>query len=220
MTSSSNPREKTCRKCSAKFSNSYCKVCKKAYAALNADSIKAKKAARYLKNMAVDKARMAAYDSANKEEIKKRHAAYYIANREKAMAYSVAKYTENPEKARNYSAAYRAANREQVLAANAAWAAANPEIRRIHHHNRRARIERSGGTLSKGLSAKLYKLQKGRCACCGQPLADDYQLDHIMPIALGGANTDDNIQLLRALCNRQKKAKHPVDFMQSRGFLI
>ena len=45
-------------------------------------------------------------------------------------------------------------------------------------------------------------------------------LDHIMPLALGGSNTDDNIQLLRARCNLQKRAKHPVDFMRERGYLI
>lgn len=41
-----------------------------------------------------------------------------------------------------------------------------------------------------------------------------------MPLALGGANEDWNIQLLRQRCNNQKKAKHPVDFMQSKGYLL
>ncbi len=36
----------------------------------------------------------------------------------------------------------------------------------------------------------------------------------------GGANIDGNIQLLTGLCNRQKHTKHPVDFMQERGFLL
>lgn len=74
--------------------------------------------------------------------------------------------------------------------------------------------------MSSGLAIRLYKLQRGKCACCGLPLGDDYHLDHIMPLALGGTNTDDNIQLLRAKCNMQKSAKHPVDFMQQRGFLL
>lgn len=39
-------------------------------------------------------------------------------------------------------------------------------------------------------------------------------------IALGGTNTDDNVQLLRAECNNFKRAKHPADFMRQRGFLI
>ena len=41
-----------------------------------------------------------------------------------------------------------------------------------------------------------------------------------MPIALGGKNVDDNVQLLCAACNLSKQAKHPVDFMQQRGFLL
>jgi len=53
-----------------------------------------------------------------------------------------------------------------------------------------------------------------------QPLGDDFHMDHIMPIALGGSNTDDNMQLLRKECNLQKQAKHPIDFMQSRGLLL
>lgn len=70
------------------------------------------------------------------------------------------------------------------------------------------------------IAERLFKLQRGKCACCKQPLGDDYHMDHIMPLSLGGSNTDDNIQLLRAKCNQQKSAKHPVDFMQQRGFLI
>jgi hypothetical protein len=41
-----------------------------------------------------------------------------------------------------------------------------------------------------------------------------------MPLAKGGTNTDNNMQLLKATCNQQKHAKDPVEFMQSRGFLI
>lgn len=45
-------------------------------------------------------------------------------------------------------------------------------------------------------------------------------LDHIVPVAMGGPNIDENIQLLRQRCNNQKHSKHPVDFMQQRGFLL
>jgi 5-methylcytosine-specific restriction endonuclease McrA len=110
------------------------------------------------------------------------------------------------------------ANKEHCNAVVAARRAANTEATRIQKLNRRGRA--SGGKLSKGLSVRLFKLQRGKCACCGQPLGTDYHLDHIMPLALGGSNTDENIQLLRATCNRQKNAKHPIDFTQQRGFLL
>lgn len=133
-----------------------------------------------------------------------------------------AKYrAANPEKVKAAISKWRAANRERVKERLAAYRGANLEPHRIREHTRRARKRESGGKLSKLLTDKLFRLQRGKCACgCKQPLGDDYHLDHIMPLALGGSNTDDNIQLLRATCNHQKSAKHPVDFMRQRGFLL
>jgi len=64
-------------------------------------------------------------------------------------------------------------------------------------------------------------LQRGKCACgCGKSLNNEFHMDHRMPIAKGGRHHDDNMQLLLPLCNMQKNAKDPIDFMQSRGFLL
>lgn len=94
------------------------------------------------------------------------------------------------------------------------------EIGRANRHAYRARKRDVGGKLTAGLAARLFKLQQGKCPCCGRPLGRDYHLDHILPLALGGPNEDWNIQLLRRRCNSQKHAKHPIDFMQQRGFLL
>ena len=129
----------------------------------------------------------------------------------------------NVDKVRSYESSYRPVWREnnpdKVKAAYSGWKSRNPEKVRLSNQNRRAK-KIASGNLSNGLSERLYKLQKGLCACCKQPLGDDYHLDHILPLALGGTNTDDNIQLLRAECNMQKSAKHPIEFMQQRGFLL
>ena len=75
--------------------------------------------------------------------------------------------------------------------------------------------------MSVGLAERLIGYQRGKCACgCKQQLGNDYHMDHIMPLALGGTNTDDNIQLLRPTCNLSKHDKHPVDFMKQRGYLL
>lgn len=130
-------------------------------------------------------------------------------------------YQENKERAKSINAKYRSENKDKEKARKAKWNLLNPDAHRIYKQNRRTLKNQSGGKLSKGLSGRLFKLQRGKCACgCNQPLNDDFHLDHIMPLALGGTNTDDNIQLLRAICNLQKHAKHPVEFMQMRGFLI
>lgn len=152
-----------------------------------------------------------------------------------SKAYAVKWRAENPERMRALSAAWYAANTEKVKAGAAKWISENvdkhrastakyrinnPDAYRIYAQNRRA-LKREGGKLSKDIAERLFKLQRGKCACgCRQALGDDYHLDHRMPLALGGSNTDDNIQLLREKCNLQKNAKHPVDFMQQRGFLL
>jgi 5-methylcytosine-specific restriction endonuclease McrA len=140
-------------------------------------------------------------------------------NPDKEIAYQAKYRASNPEAQIAKGIAYRAANPEKVKAYKAAWDRANPEDCRIYVHNRRVK-ESASGKLSKGLAEKLLKLQRGKCACCGKDLSAGYHLDHNMPIALGGTNTDDNIQLLCPTCNLQKHAKHPVEFMQSRGFLL
>lgn len=141
-------------------------------------------------------------------------------NPEKSKAYAAAWYAANAENLRIKSCAVYAANPDKFKDLASAWIKANPEARRRYKNNRRARKIEAGGRLSKGLAEKLFKLQRGKCPCCGKPLGDDFHLDHKMPLALGGSNTDDNMQLLRQQCNNQKHVKHPVDFMQSRGFLL
>lgn len=151
----------------------------------------------------------------------KRAAKWRAANPDRYLDAISAWHAANPDVKRLSDAKYRAANREKINAGIAKISASNPEARRIITQNYRARKREDGGRLSKDIAERLFALQRGKCACgCGQPLGDDYHRDHRMPIALGGTNTDDNIQLLTATCNLQKGAKHPVDFMQQRGFLI
>src|SRR5574340_787097 len=114
--------------------------------------------------------------------------------------------------------AYNLATKERRKEYRSRYCSENKDKFRAYTNNRRRLA--GGMKLSSDISSKLFKLQKGKCACCGKRLGDDYHLDHIMPLALGGTNTDDNIQLLRAECNLQKHAKHPVEFMRQRGFLL
>lgn len=152
----------------------------------------------------------------NKDKNKHRQKLYRAKNK-KEIALRQSIYRKNhPEK----RASYREKNKDAIAKQVAKYSKANPESNRNRWHKRRALKANSCGTLSKGLAKKLFTLQKGKCPCCRKPLGNNYHMDHIMPLALGGENTDDNIQLLRSTCNLSKGAKHPVDFMQSRGFLF
>lgn len=44
----------------------------------------------------------------------------------------------------------------------------------------------------------------GRCVSCGADF--DLQFDHVIPVAMGGATSERNLQLLCAPCNREKGA--------------
>lgn len=200
-----------CVKCGAteRYKDGRCKACKKS-----------RVAEWYATNLNQVKSARAAYHASNPSKRQDQQAAWAAANTDKVKTQQAAWYSANPDKRKNMVAAWQAANPDKKKATDAAWRAANPEALRIQNQNRRALKKKAGGTLSKGLSAKLFKLQNGKCPCCKRPLGDNYQLDHIVPLALGGSNVDDNIQLLRQRCNGQKNAKHPIDFMQQRGFLL
>ena len=189
-----------------------------AYNVNHREEAKARTAAWYAANKDRAKEMMAAYRAANKDKIIEMQAAYRKANPDKVKARNAAWYSANSEKARADNLARYAANPEKAKALALAWAKNHPEEKRIHRQNRRTR--KAGDRLSPGLVEKLFKLQRGLCACCGKPLGDNYHLDHRMPLALGGKNVDDNMQLLTQRCNNQKGAKHPVEFMQSRGLLL
>ena len=48
----------------------------------------------------------------------------------------------------------------------------------------------------------VFRRDGGRCVSCGQD--ELLQFDHVIPVALGGASTAENLQLLCATCNREK----------------
>lgn len=148
-------------------------------------------------------------------------AEYRAKNKEKVNA-GIAKWREeNVERVRQQKAEWKLSNSEKVKADNAAWRASNKDKTRACWHAYRARKLSGGGELSRDIANRLLVSQQGKCACgCKQPLGDDYHLDHIMPLALGGANEDWNIQLLRARCNFRKGAKDPIEFAQENGRLL
>jgi hypothetical protein len=50
----------------------------------------------------------------------------------------------------------------------------------------------------------VFERSGGRCVACGATF--DLQYDHVIPLALGGASTVENLQVLCAPCNRAKGA--------------
>ena len=148
----------------------------------------------------------------NREKCQADYAKWCAANPEKRKALSAKWYAENRERSAKKCLDWRLANPERTLANARDWAKANPERRRTYEHNREAK-KAASGKLSPGIVAELFARQNGRCIFCQVDLTTVTQhLDHIMPLALDGPNTDDNVQLLCARCNTRKGAKHPAEF--------
>lgn len=156
----------------------------------------------------------------NNERAREAYREWCRKNPEKAKSKAARARAKNPDRARRSCAEWRAANPEKHRASVAAYQAENPESRRVNEANRRARKKAAGGKHTVADIKRLFRLQRGKCACCHVSIADGYHVDHIQPLALGGSNDKTNLQLLCPTCNTKKSAKHPIDFMQSRGLLL
>lgn len=63
-------------------------------------------------------------------------------------------------------------------------------------------VERPSRSIPQKIRAEVFQRYGGKCAQCG---AREYlEFDHIIPLALGGANTVGNLQLLCRKCNLAK----------------
>ena len=54
---------------------------------------------------------------------------------------------------------------------------------------------------------QLYDQQHGLCRWCNEPLADDYEVDHITALINGGTNDLINLCVCHQHCNRKKFSK-------------
>ncbi len=76
------------------------------------------------------------------------------------------------------------------------------------------------GRLPKGTIKRIGDAQRWLCAACKCDIRNAFHKDHIVSLASGGKHEPSNIQLLCPPCNLKKSASHPVDFMQSMGYLL
>ncbi|MFL9904621.1 HNH endonuclease signature motif containing protein, partial [Paraburkholderia fungorum] len=159
------------------------------------------------------------YRNANKEKVALVKKLYREQNREKVREYARKFYAENRERIAAWRKAWKERNPRYFADWMAEWRIQNPEKAKEFWRNNRANRRKAEGKHTAADIAQLLKLQRGRCAVCREKM-DSYHVDHIVPIAKGGANDWTNIQLLHPRCNTQKQAKDPIDFMQEKGFLL
>lgn len=91
---------------------------------------------------------------------------------------------------------------------------------KAHARNRRTKLKGISGTHTAQDIRALMVKQKGSCVFCLKPFgAETPDIDHYIPLKLGGTNDRSNLRLLHSFCNRSKSAAHPVDFGLKHGLL-
>jgi 5-methylcytosine-specific restriction endonuclease McrA len=227
-----------CRDCSkayTKANSSRISARGKAWREANAPDIKTRRAKRYIANRSVVRAKHKEYYGQNRERVIAKSAEYRRANAP-AVAEGQRVYRErnadsiretqriyrqnNAERKRRNDRAYGAANAEKRRQRVRDWQTNNPDRYRIQHAlgsaTRRARVlnARVG-------PRKPYRdfLKWARTApsiqcywCKAKTKGHHRHVDHIIPLAKGGADAVENLCIACAHCNRSKCALMPEEF--------
>ena len=61
-------------------------------------------------------------------------------------------------------------------------------------------------SISKKERAEIFNAKNGKCHICGQKIhpQEKWDIEHIIPLALGGADSGDNLDLAHQSCHRDK----------------
>jgi 5-methylcytosine-specific restriction endonuclease McrA len=188
---------------------------------------------RRAKYYAGDKEKIAAYGAAYRAEHKEEIAAYHTKysakyradNPEKIAACRARHYAKHKEEIAAYGAEYRAGHREEIAARAAsyrathrkelaayqsAYCATHLELHREHAYRRRARKLSSpllSAYTTPGAVAGRREMYGGKCYLCG---AEATEMDHVKPLAKGGAHAPCNLRPICTGCNSKKKDKWPL----------
>ena len=134
-------------------------------------------------------------------------------NPEVDRAKSAKYYAANRERLLDYHAKYRAANREHRAAYNAQWRAENPEYSAQYHadnphaswesqYRRRARAFGFDPVVRSFTRDEMiaYWGNGEKCIYCDAPFTE---IEHLIPVGLGGIHAVENVAPSCRPCNRQ-----------------
>jgi 5-methylcytosine-specific restriction endonuclease McrA len=174
-----------------------------------------------------------AYRSRHPDRVRASAKKQYKKNREARLAKNKEWHKANPEYEKernrrrneanpNRHAEQYAAKKETMKARAAAWRKENPkrarEILNKSEHKRRSKKAECTEHYTLGELRELFEKCGNRCAYCKKK--KKLTVDHIVPLAKGGANSIRNIQFLCKPCNSSKCDSDPIEWAQKKGLLL
>lgn len=155
------------------------------------------------------KARVRQYCAEHREARAAYQRQYYAGHREEKKAYMRQYHAENAEHIAEQRRGYREKNRAHLAECDLAWARAN--MGKAHEKCRRRRALKANATIGPVDEAAIYERDKV-CIYCGS--GEDLTLDHLTPLANGGAHTQDNLGVACRSCNSRKGTKTYEEFRE------
>jgi 5-methylcytosine-specific restriction endonuclease McrA len=150
------------------------------------------------------------YRETHKEEVQAEKREWYLANK-KAIIEKIALWRiQNPEKRKKQDRKYREVHSESERERHRKYDAEYPEKKRMRMLARRYKKKTNGGSLSPKEWQEVLNKYGNKCLGCGAT-GVKLEVDHVIPIKLGGRHAADNVQPLCRSCNAHKSA-HTIDY--------
>lgn len=152
------------------------------------------------------------YRKNNRDACLERSRTYYQNNKEGFLKGCRIYYENNKEKIKEKSKIYYENNKKEILEKNKLYRQ-TPKGKEINHEKRRRRRAKCKNTnITTGWLMSLKENTK-TCCICGEKMNNilfdkkSINLDHIIPLCVGGMHTKDNVRFICFECN----IKRPKD---------
>lgn len=140
--------------------------------------------------------------AADRERARQRSHTYYWTNRERILATERSiKVTETADERERRLAKKRPIKSKYRVSKKGRLAAIRGTAKR------RARMKGNTISVAPINYPKVLAEAAGLCQICFEPFGADVHFDHIIPLALGGPHTEDNLQATHPRCNQKKGAR-------------
>ena len=148
------------------------------------------------------------YYEVNREKMLASDKAYYEANKESLGVKQKAYYKINREKIKVRKKTYYEDNREELLARQLTYDKTSGAQMKVARNARRRALKMQATlpTTDNELIKNLYEQR----AVMTEEYGEQYHVDHIIPLNIGGAHHQDNLRIITAKENHEKMGKyHP-----------